>query len=170
MYIKYNGALYHYLYDDMEIITYDNSKINDEFEQDEDVYYKPIDESDPNIEDIYTVDFYVDYIDKKQTMTSMKDITRWCVNDDRPIHKQPEIEQDELGIIAQGLNNTDGWVIYDKCSSSKIIHLSDCTGFIVKYTYTVKNGEKLSKELIKESNMTSNEFKSEMIKYHDENI
>ena len=174
MYIKYYGNLYSYVYAGRDkqyyAITHNVEKQLEGFEKKYDFYEKIICEKDPNIQDIYSVDFYVDYIDKKQTMILMKDVTRWCVNDNRAIHRQPEIEQDELGIIAQGLNNTDGWVIYDQCSSSKIIHLSDCTGFIVKYTYIVKDGKKLLKKHIEEVIMTSDEFKLEMIKYHNRNI
>ena len=103
-------------------------------------------------------------------MTLMKDVTRWCVNDNRPCYKQPEIEKDELGIQGPGMNSTDGWMVYDQGASSKIIHLADCTGFIVRYTYIVKNGEKLTEKLVEEVNMTSEEFKNEMIKYKRKNI
>ena len=170
MFIKYKNILYSYLEDDNEILTYDESKIDDDFEEDDGIYFKGIEEDDPNIHNVYEIDFYVDYVDEKQTMKLMRDVTRWCVNDNRPCYQQPEIEKDELGIQGMGMNDTDGWKTYDRGASSKIIHLSDCTGFIVKYTYTVKDGRKLAEKLIEEVNMTSEEFKNEMIRHKDDYI
>lgn len=166
-YIKYNDEVYCYVEGDdcIELVTEQEKKTNESFFQKRDIWIKEINESDVNIQEIYNVDFYVDYIDEKQTMELMREVTRWCVNDDRPCFKQPEIEKDELGIQGPGMNDTDGWNIYDRGASSKIIHLSDCTGYIVKYTYIVKDGKKLEGKLVEEVNMTSEEFKEEMMKY-----
>ena len=103
-------------------------------------------------------------------MKLMRGVTRWCVNDNRPMHKAPEIEKDELGIQGPGMNSTDGWVVYDQGASSKIIHLSDCTGFIVEYKYTVKDGKVLEEKLVEEVRMNAEEFKAEMIKHRPENV
>ena len=170
MYIKYDGKIYYHSYPNIAnkryAITHNIEKLTEGFEKQYDYYKKIVCDDDPNIQDVYDIDFYVDYVDEKQTMKLMRDVTRWCVNDNRPCYQQPEIEKDELGIQGMGMNDTDGWKTYDRGASSKIIHLSDCTGFIVKYTYTVKDGCKLTEELIEEVNMTSEEFKNEMIRHN----
>ena len=170
MYIKYNEKLYRYLEDDNELLTYKEDKIDSNFEEDDGIWFKEITPNDSNIQDIYDINFYVDYIDEKQTMKLMRGVTRWCVNDNRPMHRAPEIEKDELGIQGPGMNSTDGWVVYDQGASSKIIHLSDCTGFIVEYKYTVKDGKVLEEKLVEEVRMNAEEFKAEMIKYRRENV
>ena len=172
MYIKYDNILYDSVHDDdgLNLITRCESKIDKSFLKTTRSYYKIISQDDPNIQDVYDINFYVDYIEEKQTMKLMRGVTRWCVNDNRPMHKAPEIEKDELGIQGPGMNSTDGWVVYDQGASSKIIHLSDCTGFIVEYKYTVKDGKVLEEKLVEEVRMNAEEFKAEMIKYRRENV
>ena len=58
----------------------------------------------------------------------------------------------------------------DRCSCSKIIDLYDCSGYIVKYTYTFKNGVQLPKEEIVEVRMTAEDFKNEILKHRSGNI
>lgn len=58
----------------------------------------------------------------------------------------------------------------DRCSCSKIVDLYDCSGYIVKYTYTVKNGVQLPKEKIVEVKMSAEDFRNEMLKYRIGNI
>ena len=172
MYIKYNNKLYSYrnLIECKKIVTRIEEKSDGDFYKNRSVWVKIIEETDPNIQDVYDINFYVDYIDEKQTMKLMRGVTRWCVNDNRPMHKAPEIEKDEIGIQGPGMNSTDGWVVYDQGASSKIIHLSDCTGFIVEYKYTVKDGKVLEEKLVEEVRMNAEEFKAEMIKYRRENV
>ncbi|MBQ2745694.1 MAG: hypothetical protein IJF37_08815 [Lachnospiraceae bacterium] len=174
MFLKYANKLYEVIYcclvDKDVISTYCKEKTDNTFYSVSDYYAKDFVITDPDIQDIYDINFYVDYIDEKQTMKLMRGVTRWCVNDNRPMHKAPEIEKDELGIQGPGMNSTDGWVVYDQGASSKIIHLSDCTGFIVEYKYTVKDGKVLEKKLVEEVRMNAEEFKAEMIKHRPENV
>ena len=76
-------------------ITHDEQKAINGFQKEHDFYYKVIETTYPNIQYIYDINFYVDYIDEKQTMKLVWGVTRWCINDNSSMHKLLEIEKDE---------------------------------------------------------------------------
>ena len=168
MYAIYNNKLYGYLDDDYELLTYQNNKIDDGFEEDEGIYFKSI--TLDEIQDIFDVDFYVTYTDESETLKKAGNPSKWIVNEGRPLYKNPEIEKNELGLSLIQQSYSDDWVMDDKCSCSKIVDLYDCTDFTVVYTYIYRDGKELEEEIVEEVKVEAEEFKELMLKYRDENI
>ena len=174
MYIKYNDKIYELIYCgvvDKEVVsTYFKEKTDETFYEIFDYYAKDFINTDVNIQDIYNVDFYVSYTDESETLKQAPTVERWCVNEGRPMYRNPELEKNELGIVLQQVTRSDDWIQDDKCSCSKIIDLYECSDYTVKYTYTFKDGKKLDEKEIVEVKMKAEEFKAEILKYRSENI
>ena len=189
MYIKNNNELF-YLVDKKDyykIVTRKESKSDKTFYSRLNVFIKEIAIDDPDIRDIYDVDFFVIYFDESETIkkaakyvyegTGMLQPSQraikegiWCVNEGRPLYRTPKIEDGEVGLWLHQQSCSDDWVMDDRCSCSKIVDLYDCSGYIVKYTYTVKDGVQLPKEEIVEVKMSAEDFRNEMLKYRIGNI
>ena len=172
MYVKYNNELYSYrdLDECKKIVTYKEEKKNNNFYRHRSVWVKVITLDDPNIQDIYDVDFYVNYTDDSETLKKANRQGKWLVNEGRPLYKNPEIENNELGLSLIKQSYSSDWVMDDRCSCSKIVDLYDCSDYTVVYTYIFKNGQPLNEKEVVEISMTAEEFKQEMIKYKSENI
>lgn len=189
MYIKYNNELFDLVdkKDYYKIVTRNENKSDKTFYLRLNVFIKEIAIDDPDIQDIYDVDFFVIYFDESETMknaakyvcegTGMPESSQraikqgiWCVNEGRPLYRAPVLEENEVGLWLNGQSCSEDWVMDDRCSCSKIIDLYDCGGYIVKYTYTFKDGVRLPKEEIVEVKMSAEDFKNEMLKHRSGSI
>lgn len=86
------------------------------------------------------------------------------------MYRAPVLEENEVGQWLNGQSCSEDWVMDDRCSCSKIINLYDFSVYIVKYTYTFKDGVRLPEEEIVEVKMSEEDFKNEMLKYRIGNI
>ena len=174
MYIKYNAKIYDLIYSNFEkkyvITTYFDEKVDESFYKMWDYYAKDYVETDQNIQDIYDVDFYVTYTDDSETLKKADKQGKWLVNEGRPLYRNPEIEENELGLSLIKQSFSEDWIMDDRCSCSKIVDLYDCSDYTVVYTYIFKDGQKLDEKEVVEIEMTADEFKKEMIKYKAKNI
>lgn len=165
MYIIYKGLIYRYRLTDNELLTYCVNKIDDTFSEEEGIFYKSIDNTDPNIQDIYDVDFYVTYTDDSETLKHGEPVTRWNINKMGMLYRNPDMEKGEVGLHLPHDSWSDDWIQDDKYSCSKIVDLYDCSDYTVIYTYSVKDGKKLDEPLIEEVVMTAEDFLQERLKY-----
>lgn len=170
MYIKYNDKLYRYLEDERKILTYDVEKTDKTFSNKRNIYYKIIDADDGNIESIYDVDFYVYYMDDSETLKKANVDGIWCVNEGRPLYRNPELEKNELGLILNKVTYSEDWVQFDGCTCGKIVDLYECGEYKIKYTYKYKDGKELQGEESVEVKMQAESFKEEMLKHRVSNV
>ncbi len=172
MYIKYNEHLYELINyrGKKKITTYYKNKCDKGFEQTWDYYAKDYLEEDNNVQDIFDVNFILTYIDTSETTKHGEYVTRWNVNEGRPMYKNPEIENDEIGLSLPHDSWSEDWIQDDKYSCSKIVNIKECSDYTIVFTYLVKDGEKLEEPLIEEKEVTAEEFKKYMLEYRKQNI
>ncbi len=172
MFIKYNNVLYDLLdrHTHLIIITKIESKTDEKFLRSKRSYYKEISTEDTNIQEIFDVDFILTYIDTSETIKHGEYVTKWNVNEGRPMYRNPEIENDEIGLCLPHDSWSEDWTQDDKYSCSKIVNINECSDYMIVFTYLVKDGEKLNEPLIKEKEVPVGEFKEQMIKYRKSNI
>ena len=174
MYIKYNQKIYDLIYSNMKkktvISTYLEDKTDESFYRISDYYAKDFSEADPNIQDIYEVDFYVTYTDDSETLKHGEPVSRWHINNMGMIYRTPDIEKNEIGLSLLHDSWSKDWIQHDKYECSKIVNLHDCTDFTVVYTYTYRNGKKLEEPMVEEVTVEAEEFKALMLQYRNENI
>ncbi len=172
MYIRYNNGLYRFLDKEIyyKIITIDKEKITEDFYKNMDVFVKMIPTQDSKIQDIFNIDFILTYIDTSETTKHGEYVTRWNINEGRPMYKNPEIENDEIGLSLPHDSWSEDWIQDDKYSCSKIVNINECSNYTIVFTYIVKDGEKLEQPLIEEKEVTAEELKEQMIKYRKSNI
>ena len=184
MYIKNNNELF-YLVDKKDyykIVTRKEGKSDKTFYSRLNVFIKEIAIDDPDIRDIYDVDFFVIYFDESETIkkaakyvyegTEMLQPSQraikegiWCVNEGRPLYRTPKIEDGEVGLWLHQQSCSEDWVMDDRCSCSKIVDIHECSKLTVRYTYSVKNGTPLTEKEVVEVDMEPEDFTSEMLKY-----
>ncbi|MBQ2982941.1 MAG: hypothetical protein IJD58_12630, partial [Lachnospiraceae bacterium] len=116
MYIKYKDVLYHYrnLKECKKIVTWIESKSGDEFYKHLSVWVKIISDDDPNIQDIYEVDFYVTYTDDSETLKHGEPVSRWHINNMGMIYRTPDIEKNEIGLSLLHDSWSKDWIQHDK--------------------------------------------------------
>lgn len=169
MYIKYNAKIYDLIYSNLKekyvITTYCEEKVDETFYKMWDYYAKDYVEIDPNIQDIYDVDFYVTYTDDSETLKHGEPVTRWNINKMGMLYRKPDMEKGEVGLHLPHDSWSDDWIQDDKYSCSKIVDLYDCSDYTVVYTYSVKDGKKLDEPLVEEVVMTAEDFLQERLKY-----
>lgn len=198
MYIDYKGQLYHLIgrsmfFDDKSAIsTYFKEKTDDTFCEVSDYYAKELKPDDPNVQNIYDVDYYVVYHDtsetvKKRAAELKKCIEKgdhhigddeldavfrhiWCANGGAPIIDSPTIENNEVEIILSGNSCSEDWIMFDRGLCYKAVNIYDCEKLIVRYTYSVRDGKKLAKKEVVEVTMEPEEFKAEKLKHGIGNI
>ena len=174
MYIKYNGIIYEKITDVItgkEIITtYYKEKTDETFYKRWDYYAKEFNKDDKKIEDIYDVDFYVYYMDDSETLKKANVDGIWCVNEGRPLYRNPELEKNELGLILNKVTYSEDWVQFDGCTCGKIVDLYECGEYKIKYTYKYKDGKELQGEESVEVKMQAESFKEEMLKHRVSNV
>lgn len=199
MYINYKGRLYHLIEKSMffdgkpAISTHFKEKTDDTFSffENSDYYAKELKPDDPNVQNIYDVDYYVVYHDtsetvKKRAAELKKYIEKgdhigddeldavfrhiWCANGGAPILDPPTIKNNEVEIILNGESCSEDWIMFERGFCYKAVNIYDCEKLIVRYTYSVRNGKKLSKKEIVEVTMAPEDFKAEKLKHGIGNI
>lgn len=195
MYIEYKGQLYCLIersmfFDDRPAIsTQFKEKTDDTFCDVSDHYAKELKPNDADVQNIYEVGFYVIYHDTSETVkkrtAELKEYVekghhfdagefdavfhhRWCVNENHAYH-YADIEDNEVSIVTIGDSSGD-WVNVDRGLCSKTVSIFDCEKLPVKYTYSVRGGNKLTREEVAEMSMDPEDFKAEMLKYRIGNI
>lgn len=191
MFIKYKDETYklirNILFEQKLIITHNTEKTDDSFFALSDYYAKICEMGDKNIKNIYEIDFYVGYHDTSETVKDaekyayegsgmIEEAQRavkdgiWCVNEGIPLHRSPILEDNELGLSLNHVSCSEDWIQYDRSFCSKIIDLYDCSEYIVRYTYSFKDGVQLPEAEVVEVKMAAEAFKEEMLKYRIGNI
>lgn len=196
MCIEYKGQLYHLteksmFFDDKPAIsTHFKEKTDDTFCEVSDYYVKELKPNDADVQNIYDVCFYVIYHDTSETVrkraSELKEYVekgdchisdgefdeiyrhRWCVNENHAYH-YADIENNEVSIVTIGASSED-WVNVDCGLCSKTVSVFDCEKLLVEYTYSVRDGKKLTKKEVVEVTMDPEDFKAEMLEYRIGNI
>lgn len=159
MFITYKNILYRYLGDDQEIVTYFENKIDKDFKEDEGVFFKEIEQSDKNIEDIFELKFYVEWDSGIENTPS-----EWYVQ-----HSKGIILDNKMKLyFAQG--HLPGWNVEEKTICSNIIDFNEVEKYIVQYEYSVKKGRKLEEKEIDREYATKEEFIEKFNQYLVDNI
>ena len=120
------------------------------------------------IQSIYDVKFYVTYINKSKTRTWGQ--TRWHVSEGMPLHRGFKIDKNEVGIYLNGQSRSQDWVQMENCYCSKIVDISECSDFTVRYEYSRKDGVDYEEPLIEEQEVSAEDFKRIMVSYRRQNI
>lgn len=199
MYIEYKGQLYRlvkrslYLDGKPAIITDHKEKADDTFScvETSDYYIKELKPDDPNIQNIFDVDYFVVYHDTSETvMNRAADLKKymeegdhiyddeldavfrhiWCANGGAPILDPPKIVNNEVEIILGGKSCSEDWIEFERGWCYKAVNIYDCERLFVRYTYSVRGGRKLSEKEVVEVTMQPEEFKAEKLKYSFYNI
>lgn len=123
---------------DWVLSTGNPDKADDSFKQHKSMFYKPIDEADPRLRDLYAVDVDVTY------NTNFAGVpNRWCV-------ELYNIDFDKKRVCLdydRGL--LDGWETYGVGNPNicfKSVDFADLGQCFVKYTYYKKNGEQFDSD------------------------
>lgn len=200
MYIEYNGQLYLlvksrlYLDGKPAIITNYKEKADNTFSYVETLdyfYIKELKPDDPNIQNIFDVDYFVVYHDTSETVMKWADDLKkdmekgdhinddkldavfrniWCANGGAPILDPPKIVNNEVEIILGAKSCSDDWIEFEWGWCYKAVNIYDCERLFVRYTYSVRDGRKLSEKEVVEVTMKPEEFKAEKLKYGGSNI
>jgi len=159
MYINYKNVLYRYLDDDGELLTYKADKTDSTFEFDDGIYYKAIEQDDPDIVDVYTVHYLIDYDTGLDRVP-----TTWKVDTSRAEFMNNEV------LLVFGQGQLPDWEILENTVCQKCVKLEECGTIKIVYKYDVKNGEKCNPLLQVEEELTKDEFREVFERYVDENI
>ncbi len=187
MFIRYKNMVYRYIQRRNELVTARKEKVDDTFLQDGSIFFKQIDTMDQDIQDMYEIDFFVVYNDTSETVkeaakyvyegTNMPESSQraikegiWCVNEGIPRYRFPILEENEVGLGLDQVSHSDDWVMDDRSSCSKIVDLYDCSEYIVRYTYSFKDGVQLPEAEVVEVKMEAEAFKEEMLKHRSQNV
>ncbi len=159
MYINYNKKVYGYrkVIDCKKIVTKIEEKSDGDFYKHGSSWVKVIDETDPNIQDIYDVKFYIKWDSHLKNVTK-----KWHIE---TCNYFPE------GIVRlchEGY--LPGWKIIEKGLSEIYLKPSKIEGYSVEYIYVVKDGKKLSEPLVIEQKLDMQEFDELIEMYRSTNI
>ena len=168
-YVMYQEKLYFTIKqgNDKYIVTYDSDKTNNGFFSKFDYYMKRLEDCKNDVDCIFDVSFYVTYVNKTKTVKGKK---KWSVSEYVPLHRGFDIEKNEVGIWANGMSRSNDWIQFDSCACSKIVDISECSDFTVRYEYSRKDGVDYEEPLIEEQEVSAEEFKRIMISYRRQNI
>ena len=158
MYIKYKNLTYSYLKRNEEILTYIIEKTDETFLKDDDIYYKAIDYNDKNIQDIFDVEFYITWDSKLPKVQ-----TKW-----RILNTGYYMRDGKVYISHEG--QLPGWKMEEQYICSLLLDMNEIEGYSIKYTYNVKDGQRLETPLVIEENVERKEFEDTFVKYMEENI
>lgn len=157
MFALYGNKVYNYsnFRNRPMIMTHDVSKADESFENRGDYYIKGISMSDSKLQEIYDLHFYVDYIDSVESNIS------WNVDEGAELHRVPDIEKNEVGLLVLHDSQGSGWTQCDKNEASKIIFLSDCDKLYVEkiYHFSKENSDMKVKRI----EVSDEEFKRAMV-------
>lgn len=154
MYIVYSNKIYRFLISAMELLTYKLEKIDNSFENDDGIYYKKIEYSDINIQDIYDVDFYIEW-DSKMPKVQKK----WKVT---------SLYDDKVKLFHEG--HLPGWTIEEKLICSLVLDMEEIERYSIKYMYIIKDGKKLEEPFVIENEVNKEVFKEIFEQYINKNI
>lgn len=161
MLIIYNSFLYRYIKNKnhIEIVTYDKNKVDKSFKLDDDIYYKDVLLDDPKIQDIFDVQFFLNWD------SHLKDVDkRWEILTDGEYMKGNHV----LLRFVNGF--LPGWTIEEQVVCSKYVDIDECEDFSVVYTYKVKNGKRLETPVVEEQKVSKEEFQKLVLQYRINNI
>lgn len=197
MFVNYNGQLYRLIksslyFDGKPAIATDfKEKTDATFSTVSDYFIKKFDFDDPKIQEIFDVDYFVVYRDTSETVkkraAELKEYMKkgdhidddeldavfrhiWSANGGAPILDPPKIKNNEVELILGCQTCSDDWIEFERGWCCKAVNIYDCERLFVRYTYTVRDGKKLSENEVVEVTMQPEEFKAEKLKYSFYNI
>ena len=161
MFIIYNNLLYRYtkIKNHIEIVTYDKNKVDSSFKVDDDIYYKEISLDDTNIQDIFDVEFFLQWDSGFKNVDS-----KWGI---LAIAMQMK-ENQVLLTFANGI--LPGWSVEEQTVCSRYVDIDECEDFSVVYKYTVKDGVRLENPMQVEQKVPKEEFQKLVLQYRVKNI
>ena len=159
MYIKYNDKLYSYrnLVECKKIVTRIEEKSDGDFYKNRSVWVKIIGETDPNIQDIYDVKFYIKWDSQLESV-----ITKWH------IETCDYFTDGNVRLCHEGY--LPGWKIVEKGLSETYLKAEKIEGYSVEYKYVVKDGKKLDEPLVVEKEVDRQEFDELVEMYRSTNF
>lgn len=161
MFIIYKNNLY-VLRDEKThfvIITRSKDKTDENFLSTGISFYKDISKDNTGIQDIFDVQFFL------QWDSGLKNVDKeWEI-----LTEYEYLEGNQ--VLLKFVNGIlPGWNIEEQAVCSKYVDIDECEDFTVKYTYTVKDGNKLKEPLVLEQKVSKEEFQKTVIGYRIENI
>lgn len=163
MYAIMKDKLYRYsdAYGETELLTFDSSKVDASFSLSKhNCFTKVVEPQDNTISDIYMIDYLVGYVD-----SVVQDETQWYVSEQYPSDEPYSIDNGEICLYTSWSHDEGGWHSMGREGSFKIIKLSDCTEFVVEYSYDKYRGELQDSALVQRSNVSKDEF-VKLVKKH----
>ena len=156
MYIKYMNILYDSIEEDESfyLITKNKEKAGSDFSKSKRSYYKIISQLDSSIQDIYDVDFYIEW-DSKMPKVQKK----WKVT---------SLYDDKVKLFHEG--HLPGWTIEEKLICSLVLDMEEIERYSIKYMYIIKDGKKLEEPFVIENEVNKEEFKEIFEQYINKNI
>ena len=169
MYAIYNNYLYDIFHQGaIKLLgTHKKAKCIQGFIEDDDCYIRDMSEVVNEIDSIFDVKYYVTYTNKTKTIRGKR---RWQVSETVPLHRGFDIEKNEVGICTNGMRRSSDWIQFDSCACSKIVDISECSDFTVRYEYSRKDGVDYEEPLIEEQEVSAEDFKRIMVSYRRQNI
>ncbi|HQA59130.1 MAG TPA: hypothetical protein PK033_14820 [Acetivibrio sp.] len=161
MLIIYKNNLYDLLDEKTHfvIITRLKAKTDTSFLSTGKAFYKYIPKDDADIQDIFGVQFFL------QWNSHLKNVEKkWEILTESEYLKGNQV----LLKFFNGI--LPGWNIEEQTVCSKYVDIVECEDFAVKYTYTVKDGNKLKEPTISEQKVSKEEFQKLVIQYQIRNI
>lgn len=129
-----------------ELITYNQSKAIKGFEKSNDIFYKPVELSDNNLNEIFDITAVVFYD------TELNDVpTEWILSLNNDISNSGFLLRFAKGILP-------GWNIEEKNVCTLEIGAESIKNARLIYKYIKKNGECLKQPLIEEKTVTADEL------------
>ena len=168
-YAIYQEKLYYTVNQDdgRYIATHYLDKTQNDFSQRFDYYVKNLAACKHDVDCIFDVKFYVTYLNTSKTVKGKR---RWYVSEYVSLHRGFDIEKNEVGIYLNGMSRSSDWIQFDSCFCSKIVDISECSDFTVRYEYSRKDGVDYEEPLVEEQEVSAEEFKRIMVSYRRQNI
>jgi len=161
MFIIYKNNLYDLLDEKTHfvIITRQKSKSDENFLSTGKVFYTDIPKDDINIQDIFDVQFSL------QWDSHLKDVDKkWIIlNESEYLKENQVLLKFYSGILP-------GWNIEEQAVCSKYVDIDTCYDFTVNYTFTLKNGIRLKEPIVLEQKVSKEEFQKLVAQYQIRNI
>ena len=156
MFALVNGEIYRYeeFRGEVYLLTFDYNKACDGFKPfKHGSFKKNVTLSDCTITDVYSLKYYVEYMD-----SYIKDTKEWYLYEDNQSDRPYSIDKDEICLNVFGSCDEGGWKSLGREDSYKIISLSDCSAFFVDYIYKKREGEILDKQITQRCAVSKEEF------------
>ena len=161
MFIIYKDTLYDLVEEKTHliIITRNELKLNENFLKTKRSFYKNILLNDPNIQDIFNIQFFLKWDSHFEKVDTV-----WEIFTDKSYLNENQV----LMRFANGL--LPGWRAEEQTVCSRYVDINECEDFTIVYTYTVKDGIRLETPLKQEKKVSKEEFQKTVIQYRNENI